>query len=278
MNETPDEDDGPRPRRGGRPAKGRPVINRAFDLLSAFDSTHRAQTLADLAQRSGTPRSSTLRLARMLIDVGALERLDDGRFIVGLRLLEIASLAPRGHGLRSVAMPFMEDLFHVTRQHVLLAVRDKGEALLVERLSALDANPVRYRVGGRLPLTGTGVGLVLLAFAPQSVQDDAIATYEPGHGDDGIVTPADLRRMLAEVRRGDHAFVRQRSPWPVSTVAAPVREGSAVVAALSVVAPSTGFTDSGYGPAVRATARAVSRQLSADGRRAIPLGGPDAAV
>lgn len=146
MNETPSHGD-TRRRRGGRPAAGQPVIDRAFALLSAFDSDHRALPLAELAQRSGIPRTSALRLARSLVHVGALERLDDGRYVVGLRLLETASLAPRGHGLRSVAMPFMEDLFHVTRQHVLLAVRDQGEALLVERLSALDASPVRFRVG-----------------------------------------------------------------------------------------------------------------------------------
>ncbi|GAA4206969.1 helix-turn-helix domain-containing protein [Streptosporangium oxazolinicum] len=243
------------------------MIDRAFALLSAFGSDHRAQSLAELAQRSGIPRSSALRLARALVEVGALERLGDGRFVVGLRLLEIASLAPRGHGLRSVAMPFMEDLFHVTRQHVLLAVRDQGEALLVERLSALDASPVHYRVGGRLPLTSTGVGLVLLAFAPSRVQDQAIATYEPEHGPDDVRTPADLRRLLAEVRRGDYAFGRQSRPWPLSTAAAPLRNEDGVVAALSVVAPSTGFTDAGYGPAVRATARAISRQLLADGPR-----------
>ncbi len=240
------------------------MIDRAFALLSAFDSNHRAQSLADLAQRGGTPRSSTLRLARMLVDVGALERLEDGRFTVGLRLLEIASLAPRGHGLRAVAMPFLEDLFHVTRQHVLLAVRDQGEALLVERLSALDASAVYYRVGGRLPLTATGVGLVLLAFAPRDVQEDAIAAYDPAEGIEDIATPADLRRALADVRRGYHAFVHLRRP-PVSSVVAPVRDGTGVVAALSVVAPTSRFPESGYAPAVRATARAVSRQLTADG-------------
>ncbi|MFE5393031.1 IclR family transcriptional regulator [Streptomyces sp. NPDC056568] len=262
---------GARVRRGGRPAEGQPVIDRAFTLLGAFDSDHRALSLADLAHRSGIPRSSALRLARSLVHVGALERLGDGRFVVGLRLLETASLAPRGHGLRSVAMPFMDDLFHVTRQHVLLAVRDQADALLVERLSARDASPVRYRVGGRLPLTSTGVGLVLLAFAPATVQDHAIATYQPGTGDDDIRGPADLRRALAEVRRGDYAVGRQSEPWRLSTVAAPVRDGDEVVAALSVVAPTGGFPDAGYGPAVRATARAISRRLAQDGRRAIPL-------
>lgn len=273
MNETAMSGNGSRPRRGGRPADGQPVIDRAFALLGTFDGNRRAQSLTDLARRSGIPRSSALRLARSLVDVGALERLDDGRFTVGLRLLEIASLAPRGHGLRSVAMPYMEDLFHVTRQHVLLAVRDEGEALLVERLSALDASPVRYRVGGRLPLTSTGVGLVLLAFAPQAVQDDAIAAYQPGNGHDDIRTAADLRRVLAEVRRGDCAFGHQSHPWSLSTVAAPIRDDSAVVAALSVVAPRTGLADFGYGPAVRAAARAISRQVSADGHQLLRLHG-----
>ncbi|MFE1311394.1 IclR family transcriptional regulator [Streptomyces sp. NPDC058755] len=251
------------------------MIDRAFALLGSFDGDHRAQTLAELAQRSGIPRSSALRLARSLTKVGALERLGDGRFVVGLRLLETASLAPRGHGLRSVAMPFMEDLFHVTRQHVLLAVRDQGEALLVERLSARDASPVRYRVGGRLPLASTGVGLVLLAFAPPAVQEQAIAAYAPENGDDDIRTPADLRRVLAEVRRGDHAVGHQNRPWQVSTVAAPVRDGGEVVAALSVVAPGTGSPNPGYGPAVRATARAISRRLVEDGGQTMPVEAAD---
>jgi DNA-binding IclR family transcriptional regulator len=268
MNETPGSDAGVQPRRGRKPAEGQPVVDRAFALLNAFDNDHRALSLAGLAQRSGIPRSSALRLARSLVHVGALERLGDGRYVVGLRLLETASLAPRGHGLRSVAMPFMEDLFHVTRQHVLLAVREQQEALLVERLSALDASPAHYRVGGRLPLGSTGAGLVLLAFAPAAVQDHVIAAYEPEGGHDDIRTPADLRRMLAEVRRGDHAFGRQSHPWRLNTVAAPVRNGNEVVAALSVVAPGTGFAEAGYGPAVRATARAISRRLEEDGRRA----------
>lgn len=283
---------GARRRGGGRPPEGQPVIDRAFALLASFDGDHRAQTLAELARRSGTPRSSALRLARSLVGVGALERLDDGRYVVGLRLLETASLAPRGHGLRAVAMPYMEDLFHVTRQHVLLAVREGGEALLVERLSARDASPVRYRVGGRLPLTSTGVGLVLLAFAPRAVQEEAVAAYAPGHGDEDIRTPDDLRRVLAEVRRGEHAVGRVDRPWRMTTVAAPVRDGAEVVAALSVVAPDPGPDPEtragpgpgagagegpgpgtpGYGPAVRATARAISRRLSEDSGRAVPRG------
>ncbi|WP_375047543.1 IclR family transcriptional regulator [Actinomadura sp. NTSP31] len=248
------------------PKVGEAVIDRAFAVLGAFDADHRVLPLTRLAQRTGLPRSTALRLARKLTEAGALERLDDGRYVIGLRLLEIASLAPRGHGLRAVAMPYLEDLFHVTGQHIVLAVRDGAEAMLVERLSAHNASPALYRVGGRMPLARTGVGLVLLAHAPADVQEQVLGRFEPGHGCDGMRTAEDLRRVLAEVRRGGYAIGSQAEPLPHTTAAAPVRDADGVVvAAVSVVAPSVDFDVAVYVPAVRAAARAISREMN-DGR------------
>ncbi|MER6345084.1 IclR family transcriptional regulator [Streptomyces sp. NPDC001595] len=253
--------------RGRKPQSGEPVLDRAFRLLRTFDPDHRVQSLASLTRRSGMPRSSVLRLARKLVDTGALERLDDGSYVIGLRLLELASLAPRGHGLRAEAMPYMEDLFHVTRQHVLLAVRDGDDALLVERLSAHGAAAVRFRVGGRMPLTATGVGLVLLAYAPVDEQEHFLRDFVPQR-DVGLVrlqSAAELRRALAEVRRGGYAVAQRTGPDGLSTVAAPVFSEEGLVAALSVVVPSDEFTAGAYVTAVRTGARAISRQLGATG-------------
>src|SRR4051794_2524129 len=86
--------------RGKRPPQGDPVVDRAFALLAAFDAGHRSLTLGELSRRSGIPTSSTLRLAGRLMAWGALERGADGRFTIGLRLWEAASLAPRGPGLK----------------------------------------------------------------------------------------------------------------------------------------------------------------------------------
>ena len=169
---------------GRRPPHGEPVLNRAFRILAAFGPDDRSLSLTSLSARAGLPAPSALRIARQLVELGALERDEEGRYMVGLRLLEIASLAPRGHGLRGTALPYMEDLHHATGQHVLLAVRDGHEAILVERLSAHRAGQVLYRIGGRMPMHATGVGLVLLAHAPVQVQDEVLAgdlTVEPGH-------------------------------------------------------------------------------------------------
>ena len=243
------------PRRGKRPPQGDPVVVRALSLLEAFDAEHRALGLAELSRRTGMPRSTTDRLAARLVEGGALERGGRGRYVIGLRLFEVASLAPRSHGLREVALPYLEDLHEISRQHVLLAVRDGGEALLVERLSAHGAVEIAYRVGGRMPLHDTGVGLVLLAGADPAARDAELARLGP---------PADaqLRRRLAQAQRLGVAVFDRARPAPVSSIAAPVRDHEhRVVAAVSVVVPAGVARPRSYEQVVRATALAISRGM-----------------
>jgi DNA-binding IclR family transcriptional regulator len=166
-----------------------------------------------------------------------------------------------------------------TGQHVLLAVRDGPEAVLVERLSARGAGRVMYRVGGRMPLHSTGVGLVLLAHAPRQVQDEVLAgnlRLEPEHAE---VTERELRGRLAAVRREGVAVMSRPQPEPMTSVACPIvgqhrrsehgtgQDGTsqhgAVVAALSVVARSEQVEPAVLTPAVIAVARAISRAVPA---------------
>jgi len=247
-----------------RPKNGDPVVDRALALLAAFSTEHRALGLMELSRRTGMPPSSTSRLAARLYAWGALERDAAGRYVIGLRLFEIASLAPRSHGLRDVALPYLEDLHEVTRQHVLLAVRDGAEALLVERLSTRDAVEIDYRVGGRMPLCDTGVGLVLLAFADEEVREERLAALD-------AEAARTLRRQLADVRRrGLVAFTRHR-PAAVSSIAVAVRDHTEqVIAAVSIIVPAATPRPQSYEPAVRATARAISRALGFTPPRARP--------
>jgi DNA-binding IclR family transcriptional regulator len=249
--------------RGGRPPHGEPVLDRAFRILGAFGPGSRTLTLTSLAARTGLPKATTLRLARKLVEWGALERADDGGYMVGLRLLEVASLAPRGHGLRALALPYLEDLHHATGQHVLLAVRDGHEAVLVERLSARGAGRVMYRVGGRMPLHSTGVGLVLLAHAPVAVQDEVLAgdlRLEPEHGQ---LPERELRAQLAAVRQRGVAVMSRPQPEPMTSVAGPVFDTRRVVAAVSALTRFELLGPAALVPAVIAVTRAISRAISA---------------
>jgi len=237
------------------------LVDRAFSVLAAFDERHLALSLTAITIRTGLPMNTALRIIRSLVGVGALERRDDGLYVVGLRLFEIAALGPRSQGLRRIAMPFLEDLHAVADEHVLLTVREDDEAVLIERLSARGASRVAYRIGGRLPLSGTGGGLVLLAHGPSELQEAMIATAaDPLWTSEGSLDPTgdELRRRLARIRR-EGALVVTTSPDGVGTVAVPVfGAGREVVAAVSVVAPADKRALESLAPMVRLTARAIS--------------------
>ncbi len=237
------------------------VAARVLDVLEAFTAERPELTLTELAHRTGLPLTTAHRLVGELTARGALERDDGGRYRIGLRLWEVGALAPRGLGLRESAMPFLEDLHEVTRQNVQLAVLDGRDAVYVERLSGRGAVNVITRVGGRLPLHATGVGLVLLAHAGPELQEQVLAAPLRRYTAHTIVDAVTLRRTLAEVRRTGVAVSDRQIELVALSVAAPVcGRRDNVVAALSVVVPADSDARS-YVPAVRAAARGISRAL-----------------
>lgn len=256
------------PRRGGRPPAGEPVLDRAFRVLDAFSDEDTSLSLTTLSERTGIPLSSTLRFAQHLGRLGALERQPDGRFTIGLRMLEYAALAPRGHGLRAIALPCMEDLHRATGQHVQLAVRENDEAVIVERLSAPGAGRVLYSVGGRVPLHGTALGLVLLAHSRAEFQDSYLKrdlVLEPEHESLGA---AELRAQLQSARATGAAAMFRALPEPAVSVAAPVFDRSgACVAAIAVLGAVGSIDVRMLEPAVVTVARGISRDLRRSGRQ-----------
>lgn len=240
-----------------------PVIGRALRVLGAFSPAHPALTLSDLARRAGMPVSTVHRMVGELVAWGALERDEHGCYRIGLRLWEIAALAPRGMGLREIALPFLEDLSQVTRENVQLAVREGTEVVFVERIAGSGAVPVLTRVGGRFALTATGVGLVLLAHAPSDLQEEVLAAPVERFTEHTVTDPKVLRRMLADVRTSGFSISDRQVTADALSVAAPVHDArGTVVAAVSLVVRHGSTSPHALAPLVRTSARAMSRALA----------------
>jgi DNA-binding IclR family transcriptional regulator len=261
---------------------GSSVLSRALRILEAFAPDRAVLTLSEISRHTGIPVSTVHRLLAGLVAWGALERGDDGRYRIGLRLWEVGALAPRGQGLREQALPFLEDLSQITRENVQLAVREGTELVFVERIAGTGAVPVLSRVGGRFALTATGVGLVLLAHAPPDVQEQVLAGSIERFTPRTVVDPAALRHMLADVRTSGFAVSDRQVTMDALSVAAPVHDGrGAVVAAVSLVVRHGSASPHALAPLLRTSARAISRALGQPNRdgpwrapRSSSTGGP----
>jgi DNA-binding IclR family transcriptional regulator len=241
-----------------------PVVRRVLAILEAFSPEQPELSLAEIGRCAGLPPATAHRLVGELAAWGALERTSGGRYRIGLRLWEVGALAPRGLGLRELALPFLEDLYEATHQNVQLAVLDGLDVVYLERLWGKGAVHVLTRVGLRFPAHATGVGLVLLAYAAPEVQEAAIAGTLRRFTDRTITDGGRLRRVLAEVRRCGVAVSDGQVEVFALSVAAPVYgRDDEVVAAVSVVVDKASGDARSVEPAVRATARGISRSLGA---------------
>jgi DNA-binding IclR family transcriptional regulator len=212
------------------------AAGRLLAVLDAFGQEQRALSLSEISRRAGLSLSTAHRLVCELASWGALERGPGGRYTIGLRLLELAALSPRGLGLREAAFPVLDDLHHRTRGNVHLGVRDGLEVVYVETITACATHPTAGRMGDRWPMHVTGTGLVLLAFADRELQQRALRgpleRFTPLTVTDG----AQLRRELAQIRQVGFAVARGRITVDDLVVAVPVYDqfGEAA-AAISVV-------------------------------------------
>ncbi|MEU5850932.1 IclR family transcriptional regulator [Saccharopolyspora shandongensis] len=250
--------------RRGRPAGATgPVVGRALRLLDAFSAQRPELSLSEIARRAEVPVATAHRLIHELCGWGAVERGEDGLYRIGLRLWELGSLAPRGQGLRELALPFLEDLSQISRENVQLAIREGTEVIFIERIAGSGAVPVLTRVGGRFALTATGVGLVLLAHAPADVQDEVINGSIERYTSHTVTDPAEMRRMLADVRANGFSISDRQISLDTLSVGAPIYGGhEQVVAAVSLVVRNGGTSPHSLVSLVRTSARAISRALS----------------
>ena len=214
---------------------GASVTTRALSVLATFDARHPSLRLSDIARRADLPLPTAHRLVGELAEWGALSRRADGTYVIGRRLWDLGLLAPAATGLVEAASPFLHDIHAATRATVHLAVRDGVQVLYLDRLAGSVSVPVVSRVGSRLPLHATGVGKVLLAYAPPEIQAEAfsrlvrITPYT-------ITQPGRLQSQLARVRTDGYAQTSEEMSLGACSVAVPVRDSSdRVVAALGIV-------------------------------------------
>ncbi|MCA0347188.1 MAG: IclR family transcriptional regulator [Actinobacteria bacterium] len=218
-------------------ASGESMIERVTRVLDTFSAERTVQTASEIGRRAGLPSATAHRLVDELVTAGLLERDEEHRVRLGMRLWELALRGSTALRLRQAALPHMEAVQAATREHTQLAVLEQSEALFLERLSHPAAVSNITRVAGRLPLHASSSGLVLLAHADSALRERVLAGPLRAVGPGTVTDAAALRRLLAEVRRSGHV-VAPGSIEAVSTgIAVPIRDRGAVVAALSAVLP-----------------------------------------
>jgi DNA-binding IclR family transcriptional regulator len=238
------------------------VTSRVLAILGAFDEHRPRLTLTEIAQAADLPVSTAHRLVGELQAWDAVERDADGRYVVGRRLWKLGTLAPVARELREASLPAMQDLYEATHENVQIAVREGATALYVERIHGKASVPVLSRPGVPLPLHATGVGKVLLAYAPREVVEQCVENLQPITRYT-ITERGRMLRELAAVRRLGYARTVEEMGYGTCSLAVPVLgPDEQVVASLALVTSTVRRDLVKFAPALRVAAASITRRMS----------------
>ena len=211
-------------------------VERALQILTAFESDGRDLAVGQLADRLSVHKSTASRLAATLAAHRFLERAPNGDgFRLGSRLVRLGLVAAGAEDLVETARPAMEALAADTGETVVLSVPLNGEAVDVAQIDSRFRVAGKTWVGRRTPLHATSDGKVFLAFGAAGLPAGRLARVT----ERTITSRAALARELAAVRQDGWAHAVGECEEGLNGVAVPVVGGDGRCrAALSVSGPA----------------------------------------
>ncbi|WP_397474162.1 IclR family transcriptional regulator C-terminal domain-containing protein [Pusillimonas sp.] len=208
---------------------------RGLAVLRSFGAEAPAQTLSEVAERTGLTRAGARRILLTLLSLGYVSM--EGRlFRLTPKVLELGFAYLSSLPVWSQAQPIMEALVEELRQSCSIAVLDGSEIVYVLRVPAHRIMSINLGVGSRLPADCTSMGRVLLAGLADDELEERIATMklEP-HTSTTIVDRGALIEEIRQVRVQGWSLVYEELEPGLVSVAAPIRaQDGRVVAALNV--------------------------------------------
>lgn len=238
------------------------AVERGIAVLRAFSGGRTRLTLAEVASAAGLSRAATRRFLLTYRDLGYVA-VEDGRFSLRPRVLEIGVAYLGGLSLREIALPHLEQLCEAVGETTSLALLDGMEIVYIARIPTRRILPGVVTVGTRFPAYATSLGRALLAGLDDTSLEDYYTKVElRGYTDRTVRSVDDLRRAVEAVRSQGWAIVDQELEVGLISVAAPIHDAAGVtIAAMNISAHATrhSFADAKRNlvPAVRKTADAI---------------------
>ncbi len=239
------------------------VIGRMTSLLEVLARHPLPVGLKVLAQSTGLHPSTAHRILTAMINDRIVERVDQGNYRLGIRLLELGNLVKSRISVREHALPHMRELHAATNEAVNLSLRRDDEIVYIERTSSGRAMMrVVNIVGARAPLHITAVGkLFLLEDGADGLRAYAERTRLPGPTRNSLTSVAALEKELDKVRKQGYALDNEEAEIGVRCIGAGIRDDAgALVAGLSVSAPAERMKTA-WSAQVRETAGKISRAI-----------------
>ncbi len=220
------------------------TLNKAVKILDCFSPERPDIGVREVARLVEMSSSAAGRLMLAMKELGILiQNPTTKNYSIGARPLAWAGVYLSTCDIRSVAMPYMEELHRSTQETISLYILDGNERVCIERLESPQNVRIVARIGRRLPLYAGSAGKVFLAFLPESQREEILAaeTLTPFTANT-IVDKKLLRAELAKIQENGWAVSHGEWMAEASGVAAPIfGRNEEVVGVITISGPTQRF-------------------------------------
>ncbi|TGD89895.1 IclR family transcriptional regulator [Mycolicibacterium sp. CH28] len=208
------------------------VLRRAAAALDEIATAPGQLRLVDLHSRLGLAKSTTRRLLVGLTEIGFAAVDDDGRIVLGDRLLSLASA--NATQIASTFRPTLERVAEATGETVDLSVYRGGQMLFIDQIESPHRLRAVSAVGGRFTLHDTANGKAALQLLDDADLDAALAPLDSAAAER-------VRAEIGEIRTSRVAFDLDEHTEGISAAGVAGRAAGGNIVAISVPAPTDRF-------------------------------------
>jgi len=218
-----------------------PSVDRALTIMELLADSRRGYSISEISRKLNLPKSSIHLLISTLDQRGYLQKnAISGKYRFGLKLISLSRTAIENLNIREEARPFLQLLMEQTGLTVHLAVLERNDVVIIDKVEGPGMFRLATWIGGRLDMNSSGVGKVLLAFLPENeVAAHLEANRLVKHNENTIASPSRLKRELARIRSLGYAFEDEEGEIGFRCVGAPIFDNENRVAAAISVAGTT---------------------------------------
>ncbi|MDR2503584.1 MAG: IclR family transcriptional regulator [Deltaproteobacteria bacterium] len=251
------------------PAASTPPIQALEKAIAVFETicmSDAPMRISDMARALGMNKTTVFRILQTFISLGYVnQEIGTDRYAATLKVAAFSNLVLNRIEIRHIARDIMRALSQEVHDSVHLSIKDRDEAVIIEKIESDEATRISFHIGRRSPLYTTGTGKIMLAFMPADQLEQYLARASFfAHTPTTLTAPDALKAELEQIRETGVAFDRGENKVGVSCVAAPIHDYSGrLVAGVSIVGPtyrvSADFDT--LAPKVAAAARSISMRL-----------------
>lgn len=244
-------------------------LERGLAVIRAFDAENSDMRLSEVATATGLTRAAARRFLLTLVELGYV-RLEDGRFSLRPRVLDLGYAYLSGLSFAEIAQPHMEGLVRELNESSSISVLDDTDVVYVVRVPTRRIMTITLAVGTRLPAYATSMGRVLLSQLPPEELEERLSRIELKKLTPHTITSKKaLRKEIEKVAGQGYAMVDQELEEGLRSAAVPIRDAAGNIAALNISVHATRADmkqlETRYLPAVRKVAAEIEQDLRGAG-------------